>query len=151
MIMDEIAETYREGAVGGGKVSEKVQNTYLSDQIKSYTARYGEGGKAFAQLRLDYEKDGAFDKGRVFEGLDANKAGFSKNATFLQYLDETGTKLGNEYGGELNKNSLVLMALESQLTQQNLQNDLKQCLRSSKPHFKKRQVRGLLCLLVLLE
>ena len=106
-IIDERAESFRELAKGGGgKVKEKDMNTYLSDQIKNYTAYFGEGGTSFAQVRKDYEQGGAFDKGRTFQNLDPSKVGFDKNETLIKYLDETGTKLGNEYAANLNAKAL---------------------------------------------
>ncbi len=106
-IIDERAESFRElAAGGGGKVKESDMNTFLSDQIKNYTSYYGEGGKAFAQIRKDYEQGGAFKKGKTFQNLDPNQVGFTKNETFLKYLDQTGTQLGTEYGSELNKKLL---------------------------------------------
>jgi len=106
-IIDERAESLRELAKGGGgKVKEKDMNTYLSDQIKNYTSYFGEGGTSFAQLRADYEQGGAFKKGRTFENLDPNKLNFAKNETFIKYLDETGTKLGNEYAAQFNATAL---------------------------------------------
>ena len=102
-IIDERAESFRELAAGsGGKVKEEEMNTFLADQVKNYTALYGEGGSSFAQIRKDYEQGDAFKKGKTFQYLDPNKVGFTKNETFLKYLDETGTKLGNEYGADFN-------------------------------------------------
>jgi|688.fasta_scaffold02983_13 hypothetical protein len=101
-IIDERAESLRELAAGGGKVKEEDINTYLSDQAKNYTAYFGEGGKAFAQMRIDYEQGGAFNKGRTFQNIDPKQLDFMKSPAFLEYLDKTGTELGNEYGGNLN-------------------------------------------------
>ena len=106
-IIDERAESLRELAQGGGgKIKEKEMNTYLSDQIKNYTAYFGEGGTSFAQIRADYEQGGAFKKGRTFENLDPNKLDFAKNETFIKYLDETGTKIGNTYAAQFNATAL---------------------------------------------
>ena len=105
-IIDERAESLREVAAGGGKVSEEVINTYLSDQIANYTSYFGEGGTAFAQVRRDYEQGGAFDEGRTFQHIDPKMLDFMKSPAFLDYLDKTGTDLGNEYGSQLNKKLL---------------------------------------------
>lgn len=105
-IIDERAESLREVAAGGGKVNEEVINTYLSDQIANYTSYFGEGGTAFAQVRRDYEQGGAFDKGRTFQHIDPKMLDFMKSPAFVDYLDKTGTDLGNEYGSQLNKKLL---------------------------------------------
>ena len=102
-IIDERAESLRELAAGnGGTVKEEDMNTFLADQVKNYTALYGEGGTAFAQIRADYEQGGAFKKGKTFQHLDPTKLNFNDNAAFQEYLDTTSTKLGNEYGADFN-------------------------------------------------
>lgn len=99
-IIDERAESLREQA-SGGKLKETDINTYLEDQVKNYTAYYGEGVASFAQLRKDYEQGGAFGKGRTFEGMEG-QIDFANNPALKEYLDKTSTDLGNTMGADLN-------------------------------------------------
>jgi hypothetical protein len=99
-IIDERAESLREQA-SGGKLKETDINTYLEDQVKNYTAYFGEGVSSFAQLRKDYEQGGAFGKGRTFEGMEG-QIDFANNPALKEYFDKTSTDLGNNLGGELN-------------------------------------------------
>jgi hypothetical protein len=103
-IIDERSESFRElAAGGGGKTSLEAQNTFLSDQLKNYTAYFGDGVKALAQYRLDYEQGGIFDEGRTFQYLDPNKIGFDKNETSKKLIDTVTTQFGNDLGTQLNK------------------------------------------------
>ena len=99
-IIDERAESLREQA-SGGKLKETDVNTYLEDQVKNYTAYYGEGVASFAQFRKDYEQGGAFGKGRTFEGMEG-QIDFANNPALKEYLDKTSTDLGNTMGADLN-------------------------------------------------
>jgi hypothetical protein len=99
-IIDERAESLREQA-SGGKLKETDINTYLEDQVKNYTAYFGEGVSSFAQLRKDYEQGGAFAKGRTLEGMEG-QIDFANNPALKEYFDKTSTDLGNTLGADLN-------------------------------------------------
>jgi len=99
-IIDERAESLREQA-GAGKLKETDINTYMEDQVKNYTAYFGEGVSSFAQLRKDYEQGGAFGKGRTFEGMEG-QIDFANNPALKEYFDKTSTDLGNSLGADLN-------------------------------------------------
>jgi hypothetical protein len=99
-IIDERAESLREQA-SGGKLKETDINTYMEDQVKNYTAYFGEGVSSFAQLRKDYEQGGAFGKGRTFEGMEG-QIDFANNPALKEYFDKTSTDLGNNLGADLN-------------------------------------------------
>lgn len=103
-IIDERAESLREQA-GAGKLKETDINTYLEDQVKNYTAYFGEGVSSFAQLRKDYEQGGAFGKGRTFEGMEG-QIDFANNPALKEYFDKTSTDLGNSLGADLNNKLL---------------------------------------------
>jgi len=99
-IIDERADSLIEQA-SGGKLKETDINTYLEDQVKNYTAYFGEGVSSFAQLRKDYEQGGAFAKGRTLEGMEG-QIDFANNPALKEYFDKTSTDLGNTLGADLN-------------------------------------------------
>ena len=106
-IIDERSESFRElAAGGGGKTSLTDQNNFIADQVKNYTAYFGDGVKAFAQIRLDMEQGGLFDKGRTLQYLDPNKIGLDQNETLKKLIDTSGTKFGNILGAQYNAKAM---------------------------------------------